>query len=68
MFAVGFGRRIFIDPPGAVHLCWPESSSNNFIYIYIYVAIGEKSIHRLPIYMSVIKSKVKDQQNQENIS
>ena len=34
----------------------------------MYVAIGEKSIHRLPVYMSVIKSKVKDQQNQENIS
>ena len=35
MFAVRFGLRIFIDPPGAVHLCWPESSSNNYIYKYI---------------------------------
>ena len=29
MFAVRFELRIFIDHPGAVHLCWPESSSNN---------------------------------------
>ena len=36
MFAVRFGLRICIDPPGVVHLCWPESSSNNIIYIYIY--------------------------------
>ena len=56
MFAVRFGLRIFIDPPGAVHLCWPESSSNDlYIYIYIYicvcvcVAIGEK-IERLYFY------------------
>ena len=39
MFAVRFELRIFIDHPGAVHLCWPESSSNNFIYIYIYIYI-----------------------------
>ena len=58
MFAVRFGLRIFIDPPGAVHLCWPESSSND-LYIYIdisvcvcvcvCVAIGEK-IERLYFY------------------
>ena len=35
VFAVRFGLRIFIYPPGAVHLCWPESSNNNYIYIYI---------------------------------
>ena len=29
-----FGLRIFIDPPSAVHLCWPESSSKNYVYIY----------------------------------
>ena len=30
---------------GAVHLCWPESSSNNlymYIYIYIYIYISER--------------------------
>ena len=47
MFAVKFGLRIFIDPPGAVHLCWPESSSNDLniymcVCVCVCVAIGEK--------------------------
>lgn len=27
VFAVGFGLRVFVDPLGVVHLCWPESSN-----------------------------------------